>query len=74
MGTALLNTVAASATASYLASHRPVAAFAVAAPVHGYTTGFVVSASILVLAVVAAAGLVRSGLSGVQPEVIDLRD
>ncbi|HTW10321.1 MAG TPA: MFS transporter [Acidimicrobiales bacterium] len=51
LGTALLNTVAASATAGYLAVHHGVLASRLA-PVHGYVTGFVVSASILALAMV----------------------
>jgi EmrB/QacA subfamily drug resistance transporter len=57
LGTALLNTVAASATLSYLRSHgaRAVAA----SQVHGYTVAFVVSASLLALAVVATGTLLR---------------
>ena len=43
LGTALLNTVAASAGASYLATHHGALAKALA-PVHGYTTGFEVGA------------------------------
>jgi EmrB/QacA subfamily drug resistance transporter len=59
LGTAVLNTVAATATATYLAVHRPSPATAQAAAVHGYTTGFTVSAALLVAAFLAAAFLVR---------------
>jgi hypothetical protein len=64
LGTALLNTVAASATTSYLAVHGRAAV--AAGLVHGYTTGFAVSASRLGLAVVATAGLLRA--KGGQPQ------
>jgi len=57
LGTALLNTVAASAAASYLVVHHGAIATAMA-PVHGYVTGFVLSASILALAMVLSAVLV----------------
>ncbi|HTV12246.1 MAG TPA: MFS transporter [Acidimicrobiales bacterium] len=59
LGTALLNTVAASASASYLLSHHGSVATAFA-PVHGYVTGFIVSASILTLAMVMTVVLVRA--------------
>jgi EmrB/QacA subfamily drug resistance transporter len=62
LGTALLNTVAASATAGYLAAHRsPVSA--ALAPVHGYTTGFACSAAVLFIAMLVAVGLVRTSRS-----------
>jgi EmrB/QacA subfamily drug resistance transporter len=57
LGTALLNTVAASAAASYLVVHHGAIATAMA-PVHGYVTGFVLSASILALAMVLSALLI----------------
>lgn len=57
LGTALLNTVAASAAAGYLAIHHGAVATAYA-PVHGYVTGFVVSASILAVAMVLSAVLI----------------
>ena len=65
LGTALLNTVAASATTSYLTVHGRGAL--VAGLVHGYTTGFAVSASLLGLAVVATAGLLRARGGRAEP-------
>ncbi len=59
LGTALLNTVAASASASYLATHHGALAKALA-PVHGYTTGFVVGAVALTLAMVATVLLIKA--------------
>ncbi len=57
MGTALLNTIAASATASYLLAHSGNSAQAL---VHGYSVGFMVSAAVLLVSVIAAAGLVKA--------------
>ena len=47
LGTALLNTIAATATAGYIAVHGSSAASEAVAEVHGYTVGFVVSAVLL---------------------------
>jgi EmrB/QacA subfamily drug resistance transporter len=58
LGTALLNTIAASATASYLTVHG--AAAYQAGTVHGYVTGFTYSALILGASVIAAVALVRA--------------
>jgi EmrB/QacA subfamily drug resistance transporter len=58
LGTALLNTLAASATASYLVAHRGAET---ASLVHGYTTAFVFSTGLLVVGVVATVLLVRAG-------------
>lgn len=60
LGTAFLNTVAASAAASYVAAHAHTVAALAAAPVHGYTTGFTVSAALLLLAAIAAGTLIRA--------------
>jgi EmrB/QacA subfamily drug resistance transporter len=57
LGTALLNTVYASAAAGYLVSHHGALA-QVLAPVHGYVTGFVCSAAVLALAMVVSAVLI----------------
>jgi hypothetical protein len=57
MGTALLNTVYASAAAGYLAAHHGALA-QVMAPVHGYVTGFVCSAAVLAVAMVVSAVLI----------------
>jgi MFS family permease len=60
LGTALLNTVAASAAATYLANHAGGAVAAQTAAVHGYTTAFTVSAALLAGAAVVAGVLVRA--------------
>jgi EmrB/QacA subfamily drug resistance transporter len=60
LGTALLNTVAATATASYLASHVHSVATTSLAAVHGYTTAFEISALLMALAVVAVVVFVRA--------------
>lgn len=60
LGTALLNTVAASATASYITAHRAGATFTSLGLVHGYTTGFTCSAAVLLIAAIVAATLVRA--------------
>lgn len=60
LGTALLNTVAASAAATFLASNPRVADVAKVAAVHGYTTGFTVSAGLLIAAAAVATFVVRN--------------
>ncbi len=60
LGTALLNTIAASATAAYLVAHDDRAGAIPASLVHGYTTAFAVSAGLLALAVVTVLALVRA--------------
>jgi EmrB/QacA subfamily drug resistance transporter len=54
IGTALLSTLAASATSSYAAAHRPAADLAAQAAVHGYTTAFTWSAAIFALGALAS--------------------
>jgi len=54
LGTVLLNTVAASATAAYVAAHP-------AALVHGYTVAMAWGVAILVLGAIAAGGLITAG-------------
>ncbi len=71
LGTALLNTLAATATASYLASHAGAPGAARAAAVHGYTTGFTLSAALLGVAALTAGLLVRASRSDVEPAVAD---
>ncbi len=74
LGTALLNTVAASATVSFLVAHAHVPGAARLAAVHGYTTGFSVSFSLLAAAVLAVGILVRAGRgdgSEATPESIE---
>ena len=60
LGTALLNTVAASATSAYILAHPRLPELTRVAPVHGYTTGFMVSAALLLGGVITAAGLIRA--------------
>lgn len=68
IGTALLNTIAASATAGWIASHASStgspAELASAAATHGYTTAFWCAAGILTLAAAVVAGCVRAGEDG----------
>ncbi len=59
LGTALLNTLAASATASYLVAHGQSATAMAAGMVHGYTTAFTLSAVLLAAAAVSAFCLIR---------------
>ncbi|HEY2442335.1 MAG TPA: MFS transporter [Streptosporangiaceae bacterium] len=65
IGTSLLNTLAASATAGYLTSHlvggRPAPALVSAALVHGYTTAFWWSAAIFATGAVVCGSLLRRG-------------
>lgn len=58
LGTSLLNTVAATATASYLTVHTAAHA---AGLVHGYRVAFVVGVGLLIAALVATLLLVRAG-------------
>ncbi len=67
LGTALLNTLAATATATYLAAHVGAPGLTRAAAVHGYTTGFTLSAVLLGVAATTTAVLVRAGRSDVEP-------
>jgi EmrB/QacA subfamily drug resistance transporter len=59
MGAALINTIATSATASYLVSHGHSPAALVAGTINGYTTAFVFSGSLLGLAALAAFILIQ---------------
>ena len=61
LGTALLNTIAASVTASYLGSHTPGAATAQAAAVAGDTRAFVLSSGLFLVAAIISAFLLPSG-------------
>jgi len=60
LGTALLNTIAASATTSYLAVHAHSAITTANGLVHGYTTAFVYAAAFLGFATIASFLLVRA--------------
>jgi predicted MFS family arabinose efflux permease len=66
LGLALLNTVAASATANYVDTHAQTADSVAAGLVHGYTTAFSLSTGLLVLAVLMTVGIVRASRHDVQ--------
>ncbi len=59
IGTAMLSTIAVTATASFIATHQPAQGLVAQAAVHGYTTAFVWSAVIFGLAAVVCALLLR---------------
>jgi EmrB/QacA subfamily drug resistance transporter len=70
LGTALLNTFAAAATATYLTSHVHALQ---ASLVHGYHVAFYISAAVLAFGAVASQVLVRAGiqdLSTVHPDAV----
>ncbi len=64
LGTALLNTVAASATAAYIADHGP--RFTQAGLVHGYSVAFVIGAILIGAAAVVSAVFITAGRSAIQ--------
>jgi EmrB/QacA subfamily drug resistance transporter len=70
LGTALLNTVATSAAATYLATHAFAPSAVGAAAVHGYTVAFTVSAGLLALAAITAAALIRASKSDVAEVIV----
>jgi hypothetical protein len=72
LGTALLNTVAATATATYLASHAHSLAATALGDVHGYTTAFTVSAALMLLAAIVAGLFIRATRKDVQSESVEL--
>jgi EmrB/QacA subfamily drug resistance transporter len=59
LGVALLNTVAATATTSYLTAHHFAVVDRPAAIVHGYTTAFTISAALLAAAMVISLLMLR---------------
>jgi EmrB/QacA subfamily drug resistance transporter len=59
MGAALINTIATSATVSYIAVHGTSVEARAAGAVHGYTTAFTFSAIVLALAAAASFTLIR---------------
>jgi hypothetical protein len=60
VGTAVLNTIAATATASYAVSHRGLASAAAAAVSHGYSVASVWAAAVLVLAALIGGALITT--------------
>ena len=61
MGAALINTIATTATASYLATHGTSPAAQASGAVHGYTSAFTFSAAVLAVAATASFALIRRG-------------
>jgi hypothetical protein len=61
LGAALINTIATTATVSYVAAHGKSAASLTAGSIHGYTTAFTFSGIVLAVAAVAAFTLIRRG-------------
>jgi hypothetical protein len=58
-GIALLSTIAATATTSYVPTHGDAPTSVAAATVHGYTIGFLVSAGLRTVAALVTIGLIR---------------
>ncbi len=69
LGVALLNTIAASATAGYLSAHAGGAEVAASAAVHGYTTAFTVSAVLLGAAALVCLLMLRATRHDLAPEM-----
>ena len=67
VGTALLSTLAASATTGFLAGSAATPAAQAAAAVHGYTTAFGWSAALFAAGAVVAAALYKRGVPQVAP-------
>jgi Na+/melibiose symporter-like transporter len=67
LGTAFLNTMAATAAAHYLASHAKSSVATRAAAVHGYTTAFTVSAILLAGSAVVAGVIIRTSRDQIEP-------
>lgn len=67
LGTALLSTLAASATTGYLHGKVPTAQLIAQAPIHGYTVAFYVAAAIFAVGAVVTGLLYRPGVPEVDP-------
>jgi EmrB/QacA subfamily drug resistance transporter len=74
LGTAFLNTVAASSTAAFLVSRVASTAVTRSATVHGYTTAFEISALLVAMGAVTAAVLVGTKRSHHVPAVVATTD
>ena len=72
IGTAVMSTIAASATTSYASSHGRVVGFNAVAATHGYTSVFATSALIFIVGAVLAAALFpsKSRLSAMRESVV----
>jgi len=67
VGTALLNTLAASAASAYLVGKSPTALNQGIAAVHSYTTSFMVSAWVFLGGAIVTAVILRSGAPEMTP-------
>ena len=72
IGTALLNTLAASAATSYIGSHSGSADLAAQATMHSYTTAFGWAAGILAVGAVICAVLLRAQVPAVDPNAAEV--
>jgi EmrB/QacA subfamily drug resistance transporter len=72
MGAALINTIATTATASYVVAHGKSATALAEGSIHGYTTAFVFSAIVLGTAAVATFLLVRRSRPEAAPVEVDV--
>jgi hypothetical protein len=72
LGAALINTIAATATASYLATHGSSLQAQTAGAVHGYTTAFTFSAIVLLAAALCAFTLIRASRRANDEEMLAL--
>jgi EmrB/QacA subfamily drug resistance transporter len=68
IGTALLNTIAATAATHYLTAKSPTAANLAEATIHSYTTAFAWSAGIMATAAVLCGLLLRSEVPQIDPD------
>jgi hypothetical protein len=74
LGTAFLNTVAAAAATSFLATRAKSTAMTRIAAVHGYTTAFEVSALLVGLAAIVAAAFIRAPRSALPTDSVELAE
>ncbi len=74
MGAALINTIATSATVSYVAAHGTSPEDLTAGAIHGYTTAFTFSAIVLGVAAAAAFTLIRRARPDTAEELADEGD
>ena len=74
LGTAFLNTVAAAAATTYLATRAKTVSVTRVAAVHGYTTAFEVSALLVGLAALVAAGFIRASRNEIREETREVTE
>jgi EmrB/QacA subfamily drug resistance transporter len=74
LGAALINTIATTATASYLVSHGHSPAALEAGAIHGYTTAFTFSGIVLAVAAITAFTLIRRARPEAQEQPVVVED